>query len=191
MKTEPITRARAFWDEGQAWRDIMAALRDEGYKKIDCIRVTVDLLRLPLSDAKPLVHLSDVWRDTRAVDDAFHALTLTAAEDLNDPDRLETQDSDLSERELAERLVGLVTALRTGDMKSARAIVAELLDTEDENRVVLLSGVLTAALAEMAEVGHENLVEALGILVASGVDAPGVDTADAMTRAEEALAADG
>jgi len=46
--------------------------------------------------------------------------------------------------------------------------------------------VLTAALAEMAEIGQENLIEALGILAATDVEAAGAGAAEARACAETA-----
>lgn len=40
--------------------------------KVDCIRATVEILRLPLADAKRLVHESRAWADPQEPDDQFH-----------------------------------------------------------------------------------------------------------------------
>jgi len=50
----------------------MQTLRAESYSKADCIRASVEVLRLPLADAKRLVHESQVWRDVRDADDEWH-----------------------------------------------------------------------------------------------------------------------
>jgi len=55
---DATTRARELWQEGRAWEDMIADLRAEGFSKIDCIRVTVELLRVPLGEAKALVHFA-------------------------------------------------------------------------------------------------------------------------------------
>lgn len=51
---------------------MLQTLRDEGYSKADAIRASVEVLRLPLVDAKPLAHGSAAWRDLRKVDDRWH-----------------------------------------------------------------------------------------------------------------------
>lgn len=189
MTGESTALANSLWHQGYKWEDLVAALRADGFTKIDCIRVAVELLRIPLAEAKRIVHFSPVWIDCRASDDAFHERAVTAATDwVNDPTQAEADDAGLRHQYLAERLVGVVTAIRASDIESARAIVAELLGAQDAAEVVMLSGVLTAALAEMAQIHDENLVEALGILVATFVDPAGPGTADAIARAEVALA---
>jgi hypothetical protein len=34
--------------DGARWNAILEALRNEGFSKIDCIRATVEILRLPI-----------------------------------------------------------------------------------------------------------------------------------------------
>jgi hypothetical protein len=70
-------RAAALWAEGQRWDAVLRTLRAEGYSKTDCIRASVDVLRLPLADAKRLVHGSDVWRDVRDADEQWHDALVT------------------------------------------------------------------------------------------------------------------
>jgi hypothetical protein len=65
-------RASAMWDDGSRWDAILENLRAEGFSKIDCIRATVEVLRLPLADAKRLVHESRAWADRREQDDQWH-----------------------------------------------------------------------------------------------------------------------
>ena len=164
--SDATTRARELWQEGRAWEDMTGDLRAEGFTKIDCIRVTVELLRVPLGEAKRLVHFSAAWADVRQRDDAFQALAAAALTSgaTGDADEAAGNGRTTSESELAQRLVAVVTTLREGDVDRARAMVLEILAVEDVDRVVLLSGVLTAALADIAAVGEENLLEALGIL---------------------------
>lgn len=60
------------WDEGVRWDEILVRLRAEGFSKVDCIRATVEILRLSPTDAKRLVHESRAWADRRGLDDEFH-----------------------------------------------------------------------------------------------------------------------
>lgn len=71
MKADAIERAMALWTEGSRWDAVMQTLRDEGYSKTDCIRASVEVLRLPVADAKRLVHESDVWHDRRKADEEW------------------------------------------------------------------------------------------------------------------------
>jgi hypothetical protein len=52
--------------------EILVCLRDEGFSKVGCIQAAVEILRLPLVDAKRLVHESRAWADRREPDDQFH-----------------------------------------------------------------------------------------------------------------------
>lgn len=72
MIGEVTERASVLWGDGARWDAILEALRDEGFSKIDCIRATVEVLRLPLADAKRIVHESRAWADRREDDDRFH-----------------------------------------------------------------------------------------------------------------------
>ena len=65
-------QAKGMWDEGGRWDEILVRLRAEGFSKVDCIRATVELLRLPPTDAKRLVHESRAWAGRRESDDEFH-----------------------------------------------------------------------------------------------------------------------
>lgn len=65
-------RATAMWDDGARWDEILESLRAEGFSKVESIRATVEILRLPLADAKRLVHESRAWADRRADDDRLH-----------------------------------------------------------------------------------------------------------------------
>ncbi|MGH9189428.1 MAG: hypothetical protein ACRD0Q_05285 [Acidimicrobiales bacterium] len=68
MSTQVTDRASSLWDDGARWDTILATLRAEGFTKVDCIKATVELLRLPLDDAKRVVHDSQTWADVRARD---------------------------------------------------------------------------------------------------------------------------
>lgn len=67
-----VERASVMWDEGARSDAILEALRNEGFSKIDCIRATVEVLGLPLADAKRVVHESHAWADRREHDDKSH-----------------------------------------------------------------------------------------------------------------------
>ena len=72
MSTQVTDRAARLWDDGARWDAILATLRAEGFTKVDCIKATVELLRLPLADAKRVVHDSQTWADARGRDDEWH-----------------------------------------------------------------------------------------------------------------------
>lgn len=72
MSTQVTDRAASLWDDGARWDAILATLRAEGFTKVDCIKATVELLRLPLADAKRVVHNNQTWADVRGRDDGWH-----------------------------------------------------------------------------------------------------------------------
>ena len=72
MIGQATERATAMWDDGARWDEILETLRAEGFSKVDCIRATVEILRLPLADAKRIVHDSRAWADRRKNDEQFH-----------------------------------------------------------------------------------------------------------------------
>jgi hypothetical protein len=72
VTTHVIDRAAVLWDGGEQWDAILGRLRAEGFSKIECIRATVELLRLPLGEAKRVVHDSQTWADVRERDDEWH-----------------------------------------------------------------------------------------------------------------------
>ncbi len=69
--TKVVERANTLWSHGDRWDEILATLRAEGYSKIDSIKATAELLRLPLAEAKWVVHNSATWSDAMARDDAW------------------------------------------------------------------------------------------------------------------------
>jgi len=69
MIADVTDRAATLWQTGERWDAILGALRSEGFSKVDCIKATVQQLRLPLADAKRVVHDSAAWADLREQDD--------------------------------------------------------------------------------------------------------------------------
>jgi ribosomal protein L7/L12 len=64
-------RARNLAYELVDWETVLAALRAEGFSKIDCVRATVEVRQIPLQEAKKLVHGSYAWNDIRESDDSL------------------------------------------------------------------------------------------------------------------------
>lgn len=186
MANEAVERARTLWSNGRAWPDIALTLRREGFSQVDSIKACADVLRIPLGEAKRLIHYGDAWQDRSQQNEALHDVLIIMGEllaaDLTHRDNLGENDQLLS-----EHLVGIVTAIRSSDLVRAKAMVDELLVSNDANRAVMFSGFLTATLAEMAEVGAENLLEALGLLVTSAVDPSDAEASTAIARAEAVL----
>ena len=74
MNGRATKRAMALWDQGARWDEILGSLRAEGFSKVDCVQATIDVLRLPLTDAKLIVHGSRAWADRRKTDEQFHEI---------------------------------------------------------------------------------------------------------------------
>lgn len=72
MIGQATERATALWGEGARWDEILESLRADGFSKGDCVGATVEILRLPLADAKRIVHESRAWADRREDDEQFH-----------------------------------------------------------------------------------------------------------------------
>ena len=64
-------RARALAYELLDWNSVLAVLRTDGFSKTDCMRAMVELLQIPLGDAKGLVHNSQTWSDIRERDESI------------------------------------------------------------------------------------------------------------------------
>ena len=72
VSTQVTDRTARLWDDGARWDAILTTLRAEGFTKVDCLKATVELLRLPVADAKRVVHDSHTWADVRGLDDEWH-----------------------------------------------------------------------------------------------------------------------
>lgn len=51
---------------------VLSYLRNKGFFKIDAIKAIIDLLQVPLTEAKRTVHFSKTWADTKEPDEQFH-----------------------------------------------------------------------------------------------------------------------
>lgn len=75
-------RCRSLMDQGMGREGLISFLRQAGCFKIDSIAILMDVLHVDLSEAKPLVHLSETWKDRREEDDLFHERIAEAIEML-------------------------------------------------------------------------------------------------------------
>jgi hypothetical protein len=65
-------RATELWSNGVERDEILRTLRADGFSKCDAIGMSVEVLRLPLGEAKRLVHVSAAWLDARERDERLH-----------------------------------------------------------------------------------------------------------------------
>jgi ribosomal protein L7/L12 len=84
MSARVTERAVGLCHDGARWDTVLAPLRREGFSKVDSIKATVEVLRLPLADAKRLVHDSEAWPDVREHHDEWHN-SLVAEVELGAP----------------------------------------------------------------------------------------------------------
>ena len=57
--------------EGATTETILELLRSKGASKIESIRALCDGARMPLADAKRVVHFSSAWADVKERDEKF------------------------------------------------------------------------------------------------------------------------
>jgi hypothetical protein len=72
VSSDATGRAAVMWAAGDRWDTILDRLRGEGFSKSECIRTTVEMLRVPLAAAKRLARESGAWADRREQDDQWH-----------------------------------------------------------------------------------------------------------------------
>lgn len=64
---------------------VLRFLRDNGYNKMDSVKVVMRLLHKPLGEAHALVHVSSVWADTREHDAELYDQFLRALRSTHEP----------------------------------------------------------------------------------------------------------
>jgi hypothetical protein len=65
-----------------AWERVLASLRSDGFTPAESIKITRVVLRVPLGEAKRIVHESHAWADARDGFDEVHDAAVTAVEQL-------------------------------------------------------------------------------------------------------------
>jgi len=67
-----LEEAQRLKDNGAGQEAILRFIRDKGGDKIDSIRIVQSVYGFSHAQAKQEVHDSEVWRDRKSADDAFH-----------------------------------------------------------------------------------------------------------------------
>ena len=84
MSNDFDSRAALIWGETHDVDAVLQYLRGQGYSKFDSIKALRELLGLSLGDAKRIVSLSPVWRDSleesRRLHDSLISLLQAEAE---------------------------------------------------------------------------------------------------------------
>jgi ribosomal protein L7/L12 len=68
---------------GESYEVVLTFLRGQGVGKLDSIKVLCNTAKLPLAEAKRLVHNSVVWKDSFARDERFHDSLLRTVANLD------------------------------------------------------------------------------------------------------------
>ena len=63
---------RIFSVELDNGEELLYALRESGFSKIQAIKILVEEKNIHLTDAKVIVHNSSAWLDRKSADDKFH-----------------------------------------------------------------------------------------------------------------------
>jgi hypothetical protein len=85
-KQSVVVDAERLLNAGKDYDTVLAFLRDRGFSKLDSIKFLCETGKLPLIEAKEIVHNSVVWTDTFERDERLHeSLMGSAAELSRDP----------------------------------------------------------------------------------------------------------
>jgi len=68
---------------GESYEVVLTFLRGQGVSKLDSIKILCDKAKLPLAEAKRLVHNSVVWKDAFVRDERFHESLLKTVTNLD------------------------------------------------------------------------------------------------------------
>jgi ribosomal protein L7/L12 len=82
---------RILWQTREGMQGFLRELRNRGAFQIESIKAVCQLARVPLGEAKEIVHFSPVWEDMRAASEALHEAGFEALDQM--------QREDISERE--------------------------------------------------------------------------------------------
>ena len=69
-----IDKCKQMFSDGKTTADILKYLREETNSKATSIIVIVDVLNVSASEAKILVHRSEIWDDVRERDEQLHEI---------------------------------------------------------------------------------------------------------------------
>ena len=77
-----VQEVRLLRAKGASIEDILVLLRQKGLSRIGSTRVLMEIEGLSLAEAKPVVHLSRAWADTREEAERFHEMLEEAARQI-------------------------------------------------------------------------------------------------------------
>jgi hypothetical protein len=80
---------RTLWQTRDGMQGFLRELRNRGAFQIESIKAVCQLANVPFGEAKKIVHFSEVWADTRALQEAeFEALDQLQDEDIVEKERV-------------------------------------------------------------------------------------------------------
>lgn len=71
---------------GESYEVVLTFLRGQGISKLDSIKILCNTAKLPLAEAKRLVHNSVAWKDSFARDERFYDSLLRTVTNLDSDD---------------------------------------------------------------------------------------------------------
>ncbi|MFN0091273.1 MAG: hypothetical protein ACKVWR_13555 [Acidimicrobiales bacterium] len=66
----------------EEWERVLVQLRADGFSPIESIKITRAVLRVPLAEAKRIVHFSIAWADARSEFEQIQASVASTANNL-------------------------------------------------------------------------------------------------------------
>lgn len=82
------------YSQGVDIEGVLSLLRHRGFSKVASMAIVAELTRVPLADAKSLVHRSETWRDVREDHEHFHDRLEDATEELLSGDAIDPDEED-------------------------------------------------------------------------------------------------
>lgn len=150
MAATATEEATALWSGGETWSAILRELRDRGFSTVDAIRATAEVLRLPLSEAKHVVHFSDAWEETRENFERFHEVLESALENY-------PASSESSNDRVVADFADAVVAWRHGERPRAEYIAEYLGRDLPREDAFLLWIAFAARLVEFSNLDDDAL----------------------------------
>jgi ribosomal protein L7/L12 len=74
MMNPLLAECEELLSRGQGFEAVVSLLRERGLSKVESISALASAARLPLAEAKRIVHSSPTWQDARAAGEELHEI---------------------------------------------------------------------------------------------------------------------
>jgi ribosomal protein L7/L12 len=81
-----VMHAEKLLKAGESYEVVLTFLRGQGVSKLNSVKVLCNAAKLPLAEARRLVHNSVVWKDSFALDERFHDSLVKTVANLDSDD---------------------------------------------------------------------------------------------------------